>query len=338
MKLIFTVCSEAKNNDFMIEYFNPKGFECFSIGMKTSMKNRTVSWRRIILYYKYIQVAIVSIKKSKKEDLIVAQNFVIGAFTGFFCKILGINRTILSLNMISHDKGFVNKLVRKVVYNSAFKYPNFYITVNSEALIGVYAREFEINEGHFYLLHDNIREHYDSAPFTIGNGSVFCGGEAMRDWNTLFKAAKLLPGVQFIAVARKINFDAFLEVPANVTMYYDCDFDFFYQQLRESSIVAMPLTTTAPAGLTVMIRAALLSKPIIITSTPSTKDYVENNTNGILIGKGDEKMLASEIIRLLADTSAAEKLTSSMTESIKKFSMSNYFKTLDNIIGRHITI
>ncbi|MDB5277765.1 MAG: hypothetical protein JWR61_2720 [Ferruginibacter sp.] len=338
MRLIFTVCSEPKNNEFMIDHFAPKGFECVSLGMKTSMKNRTVSWRRIILYYKYIQVAIASIQKSKQDDLIIAQNFVIGAWTGFFCKLLGIKRTILSLNMISHDKGFINTIVRRVVYNTAFKYPYFYITVNSKGLIDVYSKEFKIHVDHFYLLHDAIREHYESAPFKPGDGSVFCGGEAMRDWNTLFNAAKLLPKVPFTAVARKIHFDLSLEIPENVTMYYDCEFDFFYQKLTESSVVAMPLTTTAPAGLTVMIKAALLSKPIIITATPSTKDYIEDNVNGILLEKGDEKRLAAEIIRILSDDTVAERLTTSMTKSIKAFSMENYFGTMENIVRQLVKV
>lgn len=46
-----------------------------------------------------------------------------------------------------------------------------------------------------------------------GNGNVFCGGEAMRDWKTLFKAALLLPDTKFVAIARKKYFDNKLIIP-----------------------------------------------------------------------------------------------------------------------------
>lgn len=233
--------------------------------------------------------------------------------------------------MISHDKGIFNRLVRKIVYNTAFKYPDFYMTVNSAELIDEYSSEFNIDKSHCFLLYDCIQNHYETASYSQGDGTVFCGGEAKRDWLTLFKAATLLPQIQFTCVARKINFDKTLHLPGNVTMYFDTDQDFFYNKLKESSVVAMPLSTTAPAGLIVLIRAALLSKPVIVTSTSSTRNYVTDKKNGILIEKGDEKDLARQLTVLLSDNSFREKLCFNMRETMKKFSRENYLKTLEDI-------
>ena len=332
MKLFFLVDTKAQDIKWMTQHFENENYTTEAVAMNSSLKNRTVSWRKSILIYKYINISLKTISKSTPEDVIVSGNFIVGAFIGFFCKVSNINRTILSLNMISHEKGFVNKAVRKIVYNTAFNYSKFFITVNSKELIDNYSASYSIKKNHFFVLEDPIMNYYEVAPYNPGNGTVFCGGEAMRDWSTLFKAAQLLPDVRFVAIARKIYFDATLKVPPNVTLYFDKDYDFFYDRLKESSVVAMPLSTTAPAGLIVMIRSAMLSKPIIVTSTSSTRNYVENEHNGILIDIGDEKKLAEEINLLLSNSEIRERLCLNMTKTIKEFSLENFSNKLESII------
>ena len=216
MKLLFLVDTKAADIKWMTQYFDDKNYTVLPIGMNSSLKNRTINWRKGILFYKYIHISLETISKSKKEDVIISGNFIVGAFIGFFCKTLSIKRTILSLNMISHEKGFVNKVVRKIIYNTAFTYKNFYTTVNSKELISLYSTTFSLKKDHFFVLEDPIMNYYEVASFNSGNGEVFCGGEAMRDWKTLFEAAKLLPAVRFVAIARKIYFDASLKIPENV--------------------------------------------------------------------------------------------------------------------------
>ena len=334
IKLLFLVDSEKKNILWLTKYFENENYYSSGLGMNSLLKDRTVSWRRAILYLKYMKLAIQAIQKSNKSDIIISWNFIVGAFTAFFCRTFFIRRTILSLNMISHEKGLINKLLRKIIYNSAFKLPGFYISVNSKELINTYSAEYNINANHFFVLPDCMKESYETAPYTNGNGSVFCGGEAKRDWNTLFKAALLLPDVKFTAIARKKYFDTTLAVPDNVSLYFDTEYDFFYSKLKESSIVAMPLSTTAPAGLIVLIRAAMLSKPVIITSTSSTRNYIQDKINGVLIDPGDEKRLAEEISSLLSDRQVREQLSNRMKETVKMFSPENYAKSLENIISQ----
>jgi len=331
-KIIFLVDYDPINFNWLAKQFENTEFDSKTYGMADSKKNRTVKWRRILLFYNYINLAIRSLLHSKESDIIVSWNFIVGAFAGFFCKILFLKRTILSINMISNEKGFFNKMVRKIVYNKAFNYPKFYATVNSEELIDSYSNNFIINRAHFFLLPDCIRHEYENAPYSIGNKKVFCGGEAMRDWPTLFKAAKLLPSVKFVGVARRKLFDTKLEIPANVEMYYDTEPDFFYEQLKKSSLVALPLSTKAPAGLIVMIQAALLSKPIIITKTSSTLNYIENMRNGILVSLGNETELAERIEYLTLNNDVRRNLAENMFIDIKRFSPENYAKKIMKIL------
>lgn len=124
--------------------------------MNGSIKNRTISWRKILLFFNYIKLAINAIRKSSEQDIIISWNFIVGAFVGFFCQIFGIKRTILSLNMISHDKSTFYKILREIVYNVAFKYKNFYTTVNSKELINSYSVEYKLHLDHFFALPDCV--------------------------------------------------------------------------------------------------------------------------------------------------------------------------------------
>jgi glycosyltransferase involved in cell wall biosynthesis len=330
--VIFLVDFDPINFNWLLKQFQNTLFGIKAYGMAYSKRNRTIKWRRILLFYNYILLAMRSLFHSKQNDIIISWNFIVGAFAGFFCKIFFLKRIILSVNMLNHEKGFFNTLIRKIVYNHAFMYSNFYTTVNSVELIDKYSSAFPINKAHFFVLPDCFRHEYENAPYTEGNGKVFCGGEAMRDWKTLFKAANLLPGVKFVGIARKKIFDSKLKIPMNVEMYYDTDKDFFYTQLKNSSVVAMPLSTKAPAGLIVMIRAALLSKPIIITKTSSTINYIDHMKNGVLVELGDETELANRIEYLMSNNADRCKLAENMHEDIKKFSPENYAKEMMKIL------
>lgn len=198
--------------------------------------------KNIIISQLYnIHLALRVLFHSIEENIVISWNFIVGAFIGFFCRIFFLKRTILSINMLSHERKNLNKIIRRLVYNNAFKYPKFYATVNSEELIDSYSNTFVFNKSHFFVLPDCIRHEYENALFTEGNGKIFYGGEAIRDWIPLFNAAKLLPELKLIGIARKMVFDSKLEVPNNVEMYYDTNHDFFNKQLKDSSKVAMPL-------------------------------------------------------------------------------------------------
>lgn len=332
-KLFLLVDSNIGDNDhWLSKQLNLLNCTTIVMGMNSSMKNRTVKWRRPIHFFHYSILAVRSIYKTKDEDLIVSWNFIVGALVAFLCRLLRINRTILSLNMISHNKGKTTSFFRKKIYNSAFNYPKFYVTLNSIDLIKTYSNEYNFDKSHFYILPDCFSEGYETTGFTNGDGTVFCGGEAMRDWETLFNVANILPDVNFVAIARKINFDHNLTVPGNVKLLFDTDIDYFYKCLKNSSIVALPLSTNAPAGLIVMIRAALMAKPIIITSTPSTRNYIVNDISGILIEPRDVQSLAYKIKLLLANPAIMKQLGNEINKSIKTFSPEKYTERLNNII------
>jgi glycosyltransferase involved in cell wall biosynthesis len=296
-------------------------------------KDDATNFGKIRIWLKYFKLAITGIKGTGKGDVIISDNFVIGAISAFVCKIFYINRKIIALNLIAHQKGFLNQVLRKFIYNIAFKYRGFRFSVNDEDLIGKYSEEFKFPAGRIFILHDAISTNYEQAGYNGSGEYVFTGGDAFRDWPGVIKCAEELPEIRFIGVARRKYFPQELMLPPNLKMYYDTSSSEFYSLLKGSRIVFLPLNSLAPCGLIVMMRAALLSKPVIITETPATKNYVENYISGRLIKINDVQEMKQAIISLCDSEDLRMKYTKNLKEYLlKNFSTEKNAKIISEMI------
>ncbi|MDH6343474.1 glycosyltransferase involved in cell wall biosynthesis [Parabacteroides sp. PFB2-12] len=302
------------------------------IPMRYNRKNRIHAWRKPLHFLCYIELAIKSIWKSKKEDTIISWNFIPGAFIGVLCRLFRLNRTVLSLNMISHPKGGVIATIRKKVYNYAFAYKKFLFTVNSAETLETYLKEYKIDTQRVSVLPDAYLPIYKNQDFNTGKGYIFCGGEAQRDWVTFFAAAKELPEYSFVGVARKKYMPHPIEIPTNVKMYYDIDEQDFNRLLEESAIVALPLLSTLPAGLIVIFKSIFLSKPLIVTRTSSVENYVQDRKSAILIDLQSTEQLVTGIRSLKTDLDRAKEQTEQAKKNIVNYSPENYSKKIFRIL------
>jgi glycosyltransferase involved in cell wall biosynthesis len=283
-------------------------------------RDRTSKAGKLKLWFKYFKLSVAGIRATGKGDVMVSWNFVVGAIAAFLCKIFAVNRRIISLNMIAHEKDFLNSVLRKVIYNLAFRNKNFWISVNDQQLIGIYSKNFNFPEKRIFVLHDTFYDHYEQSDFNDEGNFVFSGGDAYRDWNSFIRCATEMPGLQFVGVARKKNFPPHRKLPDNLRMLFDIPQDEFNSHLKKSKIVFLPLNSIAPCGLIVMIRAALLSKPVIITDTPSTKNYIKNDVSGRLIKINDVSGMKDSIS--LLNQSAPLRLK--YADNLKKHLLMNF--------------
>lgn len=296
-------------------------------------KDDATSFGKIRIWFKYFRLSAAGIKATIKDDIIISDNFVIGAITAFICKIFGIKRKIIALNLIAHQKGFINRVVRKFIYNAAFKYSNFWFSVNDEDLIDKYAKEFSFPADRIFILHDAISTNYEQAGYSDSGEYVFTGGDAFRDWPGFIKCAEDLPDIRFVGVARYKYFPKELTLPQNLKMYYDTSSQEFYSLLKESRIVFLPLDSLAPCGLIVMMRAALLSKPVIITETAATKNYIENYVSGRLTKINDVNEMKQAVKSLFDSRDARSKYANNLKNYLlENFSTEKNAKVISKII------
>ena len=308
-------------NLFGIENHNPKDYSS--------------KFGQLKLWHKYLRLSIKAVRYTSKGEVIVSWNFVVGAITTFLLRILMRKRKVICLNMITHKKGWLNIVVRKFVYNIAFNYKNLWISVNDIQLVGHYSKLFRLPLENIFVLHDVFYSIDEQSDFQEIGDYVFTGGDAFRDWNNFVKCAQEMPEIKFVCVARRKNFPANLVLPENLKIYFDTTVDEFYRILKQSRIVFLPLISLAPCGLIVMIDAALALKPVIITRTPATKNYVQNDISGFLIEIGNIQEMKEAIINLNSSKELRIEFSKNLKNHIiENFSVSKNVEIISSIINQ----
>ena len=148
---------------------------------------------------------------------------------------------------------------------------------------------------------------------SVNPAQVCAAGLEWRDYPTLLSAAAAMPHVSFKLAAaspwsKGRNETEGRTVPANVDVRrYD------YAGLRalyaQSAIVAVPLyETDFQAGVTSILEAMSLGKPVIVTGTRGQTDVVTDGENGLVVPPGDPQAWQAALSCLLSDAALRERL------------------------------
>lgn len=140
-----------------------------------------------------------------------------------------------------------------------------------------------------------------------GDGYILAAGYTRRDYDTLLRAAPLIPAPIRILCGRADRPRG--PLPANVTVRADVPWEEYVQILRRCDLVALPLQETARAtGQVVLLEAMAFGKPVVATRAAGTLDYVRDRINGLLVAPGDAQGLARAVCELLNRPSWARQL------------------------------
>lgn len=321
---------------FIAKDLTERGYNAETLGIKNFLlKDRIKKYRYPIMIFKFLQLTYQVLKKSKRDDLIICVSFTLGFCCTLIRFLLYKKNPIICLNIIAHrNKSLVGKL-RKLLYSFFLNKEKIFISVNSLQLIDEYQADFGISRERAFFLPDRVSSKHEKRDFQPGQRYIFCGGEAQRDWNSLFKACSNLSDLQFVCVARKITFDNSLRIPSNVRMFFDIKETEFYELLKSAAIQVIPLMSIRPCGLIVMIRGALLSVPVIATRTPSIENYIEDGISGFLVKQFDYLELEAKIRTLFLDLDLQKRFAETLISSIEtKFGEESYMNRLVSVIQK----
>lgn len=138
---------------------------------------------------------------------------------------------------------------------------------------------------------------------------ICSAGLEFRDYPTLVEAVRDLDVEVVLAAAspwskRKSELDG-LELPPNVRVVR-LDQHQLRQLYADASAVVLPLhEIDFQAGVTTLLEAMSMAKPIICSMTTGQTDIVADGSTGRYVPVGDAQALRSAIIAMLADPAAA---------------------------------
>lgn len=189
------------------------------------------------------------------------------------------------------------------------------VLVHSRREVELYARTFPGLRTRFafvpYGLHVDDREALlaAGAAAPAGRPVIVTAGKSGRDYATLFQAM-----VGLDAELRVIC-DLPEKVPpvppgAHVTVLSSCHGRAYLTELAQAALVVVPVEVSdISAGQMVLIQAMCLGRPVIVTDTPTVRDYATDGEDAILVPIRDAAAMQAAIRRVLTDDALRARLS-----------------------------
>jgi glycosyltransferase involved in cell wall biosynthesis len=159
-------------------------------------------------------------------------------------------------------------------------------------------------------------------------GIVVAPGRSGRDYATLF-AAMAGAGAEVRVICNSAAALPATPPGEGITILDTChDLDFFHEMVR-AAVVAIPLAVDdISAGQMVLVQAMALGKAIVVTGTPTIRDYATDGHDALLVPRGDAPALRAAILRLLGDAALRSRLGGNAMDTYDR-----KFGTEGNLLG-----
>ena len=164
------------------------------------------------------------------------------------------------------------------------------------------------------------------------DGTIFAGGDSLRDYRPLLGAAEgLAAGVTIASRSR-----APARPPANVTIG-ELSRRRYEEQFRSASIVVVPLEPRRDrsAGQQTYLNAMVLGKPVVVTDALGVRDYVEDRRTGLIVPPGDAAALRAALDWLIDPANAGEVRAigeRARTVALERFGPEQYVRRLVDVV------
>ena len=217
----------------------------------------------------------------------------------------------LKIPIVAHVFNFpvLPRLVWRPLFSLALSRVDRFV-VHSTLEKQVYAKFFGLPVDKFDVVLWGVRPpEVESAEVPLETGDyISVIGQYCRDYRVLLEAARRLPDLRFVIVARPDNLSG-LDVPPNVFVRPNLPFQKTMNVLLHSRFMVLPLIgSEVPAGHVTLVAAMHLGKAVVISDSAGVRDYVRDGENAVIVPVGSIESLVVAIRRLWDDHALCVKL------------------------------
>ena len=265
--------------------------------------------------------ALMLLRRRRGFDVVLTMGARASFAYGLLCLLTGrrSNQVLTEYFIDAHRRGHPFWHIKHAIYRAIARRAIGILTNSSVEIDSIAARlDIPRDRLRFVPLNTNIQDPRASA---TDDGFVLAAGRTLRDYQTLLRAAPRI--AKPITIICGFNDLEESEMPSNVALMYEVSREFYLDQLRRCTLVALPLLQTERStGQVVMLEAMALGKPVVTTRSPGTVDYIRDGANGRLVPVGDTAALAGAVNALLADPPHARALAeTALRDCREKFSI-----------------
>ncbi len=289
----------------------------------------------------WIKGAWRAVNSTSEEDILLCYLDIQAVICWWLAKLTFRHRNIVAINLLLKDKPSIKNRIASWMYFKALSSENFHATVTSLEYGQWLNRKFGKNFYYYHLpdlyIYNDLGTRYgDIKP---KDNTVFCGGTNGRDWNMIFKIAEAMPDMTFTIVMPGSIHKRFVNnIPPNVVAMHDVSLDTFLREMASSQIVCLPLDTEAPAGLIVLFEAAAIGRPIVTSSTVTTRAYIRKGMSDACIITTNDTSEWVKTIRILMHNISMPNANQKFNDYLNSFcSEQKYVESLQSIIKQYYT-
>lgn len=326
-----------EKGSLLFDALQKNGLNCDVMGINFHQSKWTPVNKILSHWPRSFWVSWKAFRRRHDYDYIIAWQQVMGMFLGLF-KLLSFSKSpkifILVATIVERNNLVIEELRKCFIALSYKKIDQ--VGFISDAYRSLIQNKFRLSETqavHLKLPLD-FPKNPDYSGFKIG-GYLYSVGLSYRDYGTLMQAARKTAKAFVVATLDPYLKD--LEIPDNVTIYRNAFGQKADELMEGAAAVILPLDRiTSPAGETVLLRAMCYGKPVIITQTIVTQEYIINGENGLLVPWKDPDAIVEAINILFSDPQKAEALGRRARQSVlANHSMDGYAKKIIDIVEKN---
>ncbi|MFO7889396.1 MAG: glycosyltransferase family 4 protein [bacterium] len=335
LKVLLMIDWAPEKRSYLAEELIKLGIDCDVIGTDFSV----AKWKPIKKYfthwYRCFIVSYKAFKKRHKYDYIISWQQLMGLFYAGLKQFVKNDRPRLFITktILSERKNPVIAFIRKVGFRKMLKGADI-IGCCTLPLLRKMRDEYTLPESKLVHLpfFYQAKEDFTEEEIQKTDMEIFSIGVSNRDYLTLLRAAERI-NHKFVIVAPKFTLSG-LSIPSNVKIYNNLFGIEASRLMRRARMVVIPLkSVNFPSGETVLFEAMTYGKPVIITRSITTQEYVKHEVDGLLVEKQNEDELVQAINYFLEDSKRAKKIGTAGRISLKRsYTIENFSENIYNYL------
>ena len=325
-----------KEENSLLDCLRKNGLDCDCIGnnFTTSRWSPVNKINKLFSHWpRCLWGSIKAFNRRHDYDCVIAAQQIMGMFLGLLKLITFSNspHVFILTAIIIERRNPVLETLRRCFIAISLKRVN-HIGFMSNAYQRFMQERFNLSEAQLVHLKYPLAFVKNHRGF-IPDSYLYSVGLSYRDFPTLMAAAKKCSKKFVLATT-----DAFLKgltIPDNVTVYRNT-FGIAAEELMEqSAAVIFPLErTTSPAAEGTLLNAMCYGKPVIVTRTITTEEYIEDGKNGFLVPVQDPDAIVAAIHSIFSHPRKADEVGRQARQTVmENHSMDLYAKKIADIIN-----
>ena len=252
----------------------------------------------LVRYLKYIFVPFgICIRRKKYKNIIAWQQF-FGIFYAFWCELFHVkkcNNVYVMMLIYNEKKGWIGKVYRWLYHKALHSSYIEFFTCGAEKERGEYIKLFGLPDDRIMYVPWGITDYSKFYEIVPSNEKyILSAGRSNRDWDFIVSSLKNTD-----YSVKIVNSETIRDLPGNFEQFTNITRNNYFELLAKAYCVVIAVDNPViSSGQLALIEALQFGKPVIATKSEGlTRNYIENNNNGIVIEKDRWELLrALELI------------------------------------------